>query len=382
MANKVRDASEISTVNMDEISIPKSPQNNEKLKDVDLVYELRHIFRVMGVFGLYHTPKRWRIKSKQFSCSAALYKFHRVYCFLVQILQWLSVIRYIVSIWVGEESTLDSSKIVLKITLCLWCLQTAVNSTIWYCLCCSDKLPTIFDFWQKNCQSSPASREFGTSLPTSCTQTFIKVVLVGSCFGLVANVSGPIIGAIGPLESIRNDSRFIYAPFDPENTTWQVISFLVLIYANAAYVLPVGFFVILCLILSYQFQQFSTAFASGISTDGKFTKCLRSLRRQHQYLSKTVFLADGAFSFYLAATVAACISLACFNLYTLIISRAYSGVATASFLVYWVAGVCVNFSLVGVFAARVNEKVRKQMRHILYHIIQNGFKMIRTPVYE
>ena len=343
MANKVRDSREISVVNVDEMSATKSPQNDEKLKDVDLVYELRHLFRVMGVFGLYHTPKRWRAKNSQSSYNKAFYKFHRFYCFLVQLLQWLTVLRYIVSFWVGDESTLDSSTIVLKTTLCIWCLQVAVNSTIWYCLCCSDKLPNVFDFWQKNCQSSPASREFGTNLRPSCTRTFIRIVLVCSCFGIITNVSGPVIGSLGPLESIRNDSRFIYAPFDPQNTTWQVISFIIMVYGNAAYVLPVGFFVILCLILSYQFEQFTTVFASAISTDGTFTKCLRSLRRQHQYLSKTVFLADGAFSFYLAATVAANISLACFNLYTLIISRAYSGVATASFLVYWVVGVCLTF---------------------------------------
>ena len=359
MANKVHDAREISTVNMDEISVPKSPQNdNKEREDVDLVHEFRHIFRLMGVFGLYHTPKLWRIKNSRSTWNKNLYKCHQMYCFLVQILQWFGVIRFVISFWTGEKTTLDSSLVVLKVTICIWCLQSAVNSTVWYYLCCSDKLPNIFDFWQKNCQSSPASREFGTSLPASCIQTLIKIVLVCSCFGLVVNVSGPMIGTIGPLESVRNDSRFVYAPFDPQNITWQVILFVIMIYANAAYILPIAFFVMLCLILSNQFQQFTTAFAARISKEGKFIEHLRSLRRQHQYLSKTVFLADGAFSFYLAVTVAACISLACFVLYTLIISRAYSGVATASILVFWVAGVFINFSLVGVFAARVNEKVR------------------------
>ena len=167
-----------------------------------------------------------------------------------------------------------------------------------------------------------------------------------------------MIGTIGPLESVRNDSRFMYAPFDPKNTTWEVILFLIMIYANAAYILPVAFFVMFCLILSSQYQQFTTVFTARISKEGNFIKHLRFLRRQHQYLSKTVFLADEAFSFYLAATVAANISLACFILYTLTISKAYSSAASASIMVFWVAGVCVNFSLVGVFAARMNEKVR------------------------
>ena len=87
--NKVHDAREISTVNMDENSVLKSPQNDDKEReDVNLVYECRHIFRVMGMFGLYHTPKLWRIKDLV-KWNKAFYKCHKIYCFLVQILQWL-----------------------------------------------------------------------------------------------------------------------------------------------------------------------------------------------------------------------------------------------------------------------------------------------------
>lgn len=351
----------VSSVIMNDVSLSKSSEHEASLHsqndNLDLCYEFRHLFRVMGIFGLYHTPKSWRIKSDQSLWKPAVYSLQRVYCFMMQISQWFNVIRIIVGIWLVEDGIMDTSEVVLKVATGIWSLQCAINSCIWYCLCCTDKLPSIFEFWQQHCQTAQASREFGTRLPTFCTRRFMGYVLAGSIVMLLFNASTPIVTTAVITESFTNDTRFFDDPFSSESHVWNVISTLITIYANAAFIFPVSFFLLLCLILSYQFDEFNKSFAAGIDSEGKITKCLRSLRRQHQYLSKTVFLADDAFSFYLAATVTANISITCFSLYTLLVSNVLSSMISKIFIAFWVVIVCINFGFVGVFAARVHEKV-------------------------
>ena len=356
-----------SAVDMNEIALSKSsvvPHSTNE--NFDLAYEFRHIFRVMGVFGLYHTPKRWRMKSDQRSWKIALYKLLKIYCLLIQISQWFNVIRIGVGIWIFEEGSMDTNAVVLKVAVGIWCLQCAANSSIWYCLCCTDKLPNIFEFWQKYCQSPQESSEFGTRLPTFRTRRFMGFVLAGSVLMLLFNACTPIATTTGLMESFINETHFMYDPFSSESDIWRATHLLITIYANAAFVFPVSFFLVFCLIISYQFEEYTKSFAAEINSEGNITKCLRSLRRQHQYLSKTVFLADDAFSFYLAVTVAANISLTCFSLYTLFISNVLSSIISKIFLAFWVTIVCINFGFVGLLAARVHEKVKSNKKNCLY----------------
>ncbi|XP_072016931.1 uncharacterized protein [Amphiura filiformis] len=363
MANGLRKQgkSELSTINVHE-----SAFNNEQTDDFmdkneddfSLAHELRHFFRMMGIFGLYYTPKSWQKRSCTSNWNLFLYKMHQTYCFLIQLILWLNCIRIIVGFWVGDEASLQYKFIALKITFSIWNFQSAVNATIWYCLCATDKLPNIIDMWQTYCQSSYSSQLFGTSLPAKCVRKSIRVVLaIASCI-IFMNMATPIFSMVGPIESLRNDSRFILTPFSIEDDLWVATLIPVFIFSNAAFVYPLALFVVICVIITYQYQELSKYFNASIGKDGKFSKCLIGLRRQHQYLSKIVFLMDDAFSFYLAVTVAANITLACFSLYTLLIADALTNFLAKCLMSFWVVGVCINFAILGCFAAQVNEKVK------------------------
>lgn len=319
----------------------------QKNNDVTLKHELRYVFWVMGVFGLYHTPKAWREKS-----SVAVYYAHQFYCIFIQLLLWLNGIRMVVGFWYGDESFLA-----IKITVGAWYFECAFNSSIWYWICRTNKMPYIMNLWQSRCQSSPESRLFNTAITSASFRRRMVMILMGGIAFISSNFILLVGARFGPFESFRNDTDYLSTPFTERCLSWELAIVASGVLASAAYALPPAFLLILCTTLSHQFHLFTVKFSKTISEERKFTGCLMSLRRQHQHLSKTVFVIDEAFCFYLAVTFAFCIILSCFGMYQLVVAKSFSSPFAVFMTTFWFLVVSFKFSLIGVVTAQVAEKV-------------------------
>ncbi|XP_072024010.1 uncharacterized protein [Amphiura filiformis] len=336
-------------------NVPKTKDSD----DVNLRYELRHLLRVMAVFGLYFTPKSWQASNHKMRYKSFLYPAHRLYCLFVLILLLLNGIKSFVGIWY-----IDDNFIAIQIILCGYWLQCSVNCCIWVYICYTDQLPNIFRFWQQYCQSSPESKMYHTALSVTCVRRRIRIITYTSVAFSVFSSFLPIAARFGPFESFRNDTNFMIAPVVDPIIVTNLELVIAANYSNAAFALPTSFLLIICTILSCQFKKFTDYFAKCMQGENRFKQCLIKLRLQHQYLSKAVFLVDEAFCFYLAVTFGSSILLACFQMYQLVVVKSFSSVITTLMTIFWFCMVSIQFSLVGVLTAQVHEKAHSIANHI------------------
>ena len=136
---------------------PLRKDGMEERKNFRLEHELRLIFRTMGVFGIYHTPKRWLSDDKT-TWVYRLHLPHKFYCLVMSLLLWFNVLRMLYDII--KTPYLNPTQLCYE----AFFVECALNSTIWYYICSTDRLPDCIQFWHEYCQSSKDSKNLGISL--------------------------------------------------------------------------------------------------------------------------------------------------------------------------------------------------------------------------
>ena len=211
------------------------------------------------------------------------------------------------------------------------------------------------------------SRMFGTSIDVGCIRRRKRLIFGTSICFIITNSLFVGFARLGPVQTLRNDTYFMVAPRPTIGPilVWDIISVISIIIASAAFVLPPVSLLILCSIIGYQFQKFTERFAKCMKQESNFKGCLIALRRQHQYLSKTVFVIDDAFGFYLAVSLGTVIIMACFIMYQLVVAQSnLSNPITVLMLVFWLGVSSMKFALIGILTAQVHEKVQ-------YHFLRS-----------
>ena len=336
----------------------ETPIDEEKAEDFNLERELRLLHRTMAVFGMYFAPKTPG-SSRGLRDVITRYS-QQLYCIVIQVLLWLNGFRLIISFWFGDELCLDPKFTPIKIMMCAWCFQCALNNSIWYHLCSTRKLHHLFRYWQERCQSSNASRMMGTCMEVSWIRRRIRLISGGCIAVTVFNSMIFVFTRFGPFEALANDTCPIVAPFPKGHYFWETTFVVIQTYASCAFMLPVGLFLIICIIINRQFEMFTERFKKCINYDGAAKLCLAMLRRQHQYLAKAVLIADNAFSFYLAVTITATLFIACFGMYQVVIAQNFESVMTLAIIVFWMVIVSMIFGIIGIFASQVYDKVSRR----------------------
>ena len=248
----------------------------------------------------------------------------------------------------------------MQITFTAWFSLSAINASIWYFICSKDNLPKIVNLWQNSCQSSCQSKLLGTSVNVRFARRKIKILFGGALALIVINTLLIASCRFSPSETIRNDTIFMVAPTTEPIVLWDIVMVISGLFGTAAYVLPPAFIMILCSILSHQFKRFTNKYVScirGNNDESRFQGCLISLRRQHQFLAKAVFVIDGTFSFYLAVTFGALIIMACFLMYQLVVAHNFSNVFSSLLIIFWLIVLASKFALLGIVTAQLHEKV-------------------------
>ena len=335
------------------ISVKKlQPKSN-----ISLLHELQPIFNMMSVFELYHTPKRW-IKSSESNWYLFVRHLHKYYCVFMQLLLWFNVVRTIAGIWIGNEVNAQWTS--MRLTAAAWLLVCAISSSIWYYICNTNQLPNLVDFWQRYCQSSKDSNTLGISLDVHWLRRRVQLLLC-LCIGfIIFNCSVITISMYAPIESVRNKTFFYDDSFKEIGLAMHIpILILTGIVDTASFLIPIAVFVLFCMISCKQFDLLSKKFVSALTEEGELKQDLTRLRRQHLYLSKSVFLADKMFSLYLAVTTSIYIYLfyICFGLFRLVISEVPISTFSTILISMWLILMCATFGVITVSAAHVNDKV-------------------------
>ena len=346
---------QVATKPMKEQARKSNPVNSnaDGMGDFNLAHELRHIFRALGVFGMYRTPEAW-IKADSSGARFRQYA-QRFYCWFVQLLLWFNGIRSVAASWYIEDRLQA-----MNIMVSAWHLQSAAYCSTWYHIICTDKLPKILDLWQCICQSSEEGRVYGTSVQITCVRRTVFVFLGLCIFFIIADSTPMMFIYFGPIEALRNDSTHFIEPFSNAGLGVEIALLSILIFTNAAYCLPTSILLILCLFYSHQFQNVTKMFNSNITSEGKFKGCLTRLRCLHQYLAKLILLTDDAFSFYLAVTVVCTLFSTCFGMYQLVIASDEINIITRIMIGFWVVVISGNFLVISGISARLNEDVSVQ----------------------
>ena len=327
--------------------------NVDDNEDFNLAHELRHIFRALGVFGMYCTPAAWIKADSRMSQGVRFRQFlQHIYCWFVQLLLWFNGIRFVAGSWYTEDRLQA-----MNIMISAWNLQSAAYCSTWYYIICTNKLPEILDLWQSICQSSKEGKAYGTSVKLTSIRRVVYALL-GLCIGfIIVDFAAPVFMYFGPIEALRNDSTHLIEPFSNTGLGVQIALFSIFIFTNAAYCLPTSILLLLSLLYSHQFQKITKTFTCNITSEGKFQGCLTRLRCQHQYLAKLVLLTDDAFSFYLAVTVVCTLFSACFGMYQLVIASSGINIMTKIIIGFWIVIVTGNFLVISGICARLNEDV-------------------------
>ena len=344
---------QVTTVKVNRVN-PLRKDSMEVKKNFRLAHELRPILRTMGVFGIYHTPKRWLGDDKS-TWRYRLHLLHKCYCLVMQLLLWFNVVRMLYDIL--KTPHLDP----VQLSYEAFFVECALNSTIWYYICSTDRLPDCIQFWQEYCQSSKDSKNLGISLDVSWLRRRLRVALCICIFTIAFNLINTTLTLYGPQQFPVSFTNSSYDPLrDPGN--FLVIS---TVFDSAAFAFPMAIFVIFCLIFVRQFRKLTDDFISPIIKKGDLQKDIILYRRQHQYMSKAVFLVDQIFSFYLAVLASIHLVFVFFTLYHVLILQSIPNAYLVTLMTCWMVFMCVTFGLVTVSASQVLEKV------LYYNLVNN-----------
>ena len=156
-----------------------------------------------------------------------------------------------------------------------------------------------------------------------------------------------LFGQFGPVETFTNEFQVFIRPFSSGHFSWQIFTTVAHAYASAAIVLPIVILILLCSIFTKQFHHLNQKFKQCIDNKGQSMVCLAQIRRQHQCLSKSVFLSDDIFSFWLAVFSGVTVLIVCLGLYELVIDSSVSSFGAKSTVTFWVVAVAANIWICG-----------------------------------
>ncbi len=267
---------------------------------------------------------------------------------------WSNGVHFLVSLFYGDDKFMA-----MKIMLAAYFFECAASASIWYHICETDKLPNILSMWHKRCQCSLQSKEFGTSIDVQYLQKNILTCCAFAVAFIASNTTFIVAGRLLPFESLHNDTTALLGLLPKESIGWLFLTSTMFTFANGAFSLPVAFIVIITSSIACQFKMLTKIFTDTMTDEGELKACLKSVRRQHQYLSKVVFLLDDALNFYLAVTIGSSVILTCFGMYQLVVAKSLISTVSITMIGFWVLLVSAKFGIIGIFTSRLHKQVRR-----------------------
>ncbi|XP_041470415.1 uncharacterized protein LOC121419973 [Lytechinus variegatus] len=325
-------------------------------KDINMEFYLLlgPLIKCMSLFGLWHGYVVDPVHNPPPKTTFKRIFNQKNYCIFAQVLLWFNTLRYAPAFFVG--SYIDPIKLVPKVIFSIFTLQCALNSSVFfYCLSKKDKVSIFFHHFELAIQSNPTTAVDKTWLKRAswaCTVVAI-IFMVVHCLNQAAN-------AYLPIETFRNNSLVFIAPMY-YSAPLHAFFGIIYLYNFAAWIFPLLFFVLICIILSRQFVKLDQRLERSLRKariDGCFPKDFEVLRRQHEALATALDTSnDGLFTYVNLVTYATMAPLAVFLLYRIITSPSYQlGLSGWFFYWTWMINIFINVIIVSWIAAITSTK--------------------------
>lgn len=314
----------------------------EMLKACEEIYS--PILKSMKLFGIYFGETSLKKVSSFAPPANRRVYVSKLYCFVGTTILWLNFAMAFISAFM--EGTSTHLTFFTLLTIGTWSLKTALSGTI-----CSLVLPLtdakisrFESFIRKLAQSNTDLKDLRYSSK--------KVLIASAVFWITSTLSNVVIFLFLPWAVVGNHK--------PWKEWYGLNSFSLIstLFVAGAWLLPVAFVCVTCLVLAHLFDEFcKRALSSGINGLD-----VAALKDEHRKLCTIAELASRMLSPLLLVTVALFLPLTCFTFYITVNPSAQMSDAgdEVSFLlgtIYWLIISAGTVAVILVFGSRVNEKV-------------------------
>ena len=314
----------------------------EMLKACEEIYS--PILKSMKLFGIYFGETSVKKVSSFAPPGNRRVYVSKLYCFVGTTILWINFATAFISVCM--EGTSTHLTFFTLLTLACWFLKTALSGTI-----CSLVLPL-------------------TDAKTSRFESFIrKLVQSNTDLKGLRHSSTKVLIATGVFwitSTLTNVVTFLFLPWMivGNHKPWEewygvnIFSLIATLVVAGAWLLPVAFVCITCLVLARLFDEFcKRALSNDINSLD-----LAALKDEHRKLCTIAELASSMLSPLLLVIVALFLPLTCFTFYITVNPSAQmrDAVDEVSFLIgiiYWLITSAGTVAVILVFGSRVNEKV-------------------------
>ena len=306
--------------------------NESLLKTIDEVYS--PVLKLMKFFGIYFGDVPLRSLAYTSGNFGKQIFAHRIYCVLLVCCYWFNFIMAFTLIFFEND-------IYLFLMFSFWCLFMALNGTV-----CLVVLPLSgrSSRFEKFLDRVPALVK---NVNSEKVKEKSRKALIVSCFILVLTPAVILVALVV--------LKLNVGAFEPWNIWFgfSLLSPVFLIIGVGAWLLPILFFSITCLILEELFDDLLKRMSPLNSTSND----LDALKRDFHKLCEVIELADKVLAPLLLVFISVYIPLLCFSFYNVVNLREDNSLLFLLGNLGWLLIVAVVLGLILFFGGKVNEKV-------------------------
>ena len=310
-------------------------------RDCSLYEAMKPLFFSLRLCGLHHY--------KAFRGGSSKWYFSRIYASVLLVILWLNVIR---TATMFNKKDKFGPELFSKIISISWVTLCTINFTCCFYSCESiNCLSKFFLQW----------KSFHPEANNKCCKKYLKpraVIYTIVCWILI-------------LLTVIFNNYIIFAtpmyteiitPFEADgkyNMLWRVLIVGVIqTWLSCGWILPMGLFYMICIIIYYEFKALNIILRSQINKDDQFVGCLGDIRMRHQAITRMLAYADNFLKILVAAALMADIILLCLMMYNLMYYPALleEPVILLVFL-FWILTCIASMLILSVGPAYVNQEV-------------------------
>ena len=309
--------------------------NEQLLKTIDEIYS--PMLKLMKMFGMYFGDTRLnRLTYASGRCRKRLY-FPGIYCALVVSGFWLNVVMSFVDIFFGNNPF-------LFVLFSLWCLLIALSGTIFLIVLCVPLADTTKSRFEN----------FLLKLLAIRSNANLEKVKRRSRKGIIIFCFFFVSGSVGIITTylLLDISIASTKPWN-EWFGFQIFSIIFFIYGAGAWLIPVLFVYITCLILEELFDDLHRRMSSmhSVSVD------IGAWKMEHRRLCEVVEFADKMLAPLLLGMVSVYIPLICTNFYKSVNLPNEDKFEFLTSNMFWLLTSAVILTMIMFFGSKVGEKV-------------------------
>ena len=301
----------------------------------------------MKICCLLHS---FELKDKDNRQKKAKWSLAKVSSLVMMIVQILNVLRLPANLAIGESADLP-----MKLTFAIWTIQCTLNRIVLFFTFSGNHLCSVLSIWNENFLSTP---EELPECPKKFTKSAKKLVVFSVVTGwicLAVNAGFLLFMAMCPIKGARHIVSLVAAPL-PESATASILGSFVCILIQFSWIFPVVYVVVLCYIVSQQFDLLKKVLQQNISkSEGSLPPKFEYCRRQHVSLCKIVDELDCQLKYLYLVSFMTNIPLSCFLCYRL--AKIKLDTFDIFISCFWISCNVLNVVIPGLAAAIVHEKV-------------------------